>query len=40
MAWNRWQALPDDEKERYKRRAREYAQRGREAVRRRPGGRR
>jgi hypothetical protein len=30
MAWERWQALPDDEKERYKRRAREYAERGRE----------
>jgi hypothetical protein len=35
MAWERWQALPDDEKERYKRRAREYAERGRQAIPRR-----
>ena len=32
MAWERWQALPEDEKERYRRRAREYATRGRKAV--------
>jgi hypothetical protein len=32
MAWERWQALPDDEKERIIRRAREYTQRGRKAV--------
>ena len=30
MAWERWQALPEDQKERYRRRAREYADRGRE----------
>ena len=35
MAWERWQSLPDDEKERYKRRAREYAERGRKAIPRR-----
>jgi len=43
MAWERWQALPDEDKERYRRQAREYAQRGRkaavEARRRGPGGR-
>jgi hypothetical protein len=32
MAWERWQALSPEEKERYKRRAREYAQRGRKAI--------
>ena len=32
LAWERWQALPADEKERYKRRAREYADRGRKAL--------
>ena len=32
MAWERWQALPESEKERYRRQAREYALRGREAV--------
>jgi hypothetical protein len=37
MAWERWQALPDDDKERYKRRAREYAERGRKAIPRRRG---
>jgi hypothetical protein len=31
-AYERWQALPEHEKERYKRRAREYAQRGRRVV--------
>jgi TRAP-type C4-dicarboxylate transport system substrate-binding protein len=32
MAWERWQKLPQHEKERYKRQAREYAQRGRKLV--------
>jgi TRAP-type C4-dicarboxylate transport system substrate-binding protein len=32
MAWERWQSLPPEQKERYKRQAREYAQRGRKAV--------
>jgi TRAP-type C4-dicarboxylate transport system substrate-binding protein len=32
MAWERWQQLPDEDKERYKRQAREYAERGRKAV--------
>jgi HMG-box domain len=32
MAWERWQALSPEEKERYKRRAREYADRGRRAM--------
>jgi TRAP-type C4-dicarboxylate transport system substrate-binding protein len=32
MAWERWQKLPDHEKEKYKRQAREYAQRGRKAI--------
>ena len=32
MAWERWQALSPDEKERYKRRAREYADRGRRVM--------
>jgi TRAP-type C4-dicarboxylate transport system substrate-binding protein len=41
MAWERWQKLPEHEKERYKRQAREAAQRGRKALeqRRRRGGR-
>jgi hypothetical protein len=42
MAWERWQALPDDDKDRYRARARDYAQRGRRALdeaRRRRGGR-
>jgi hypothetical protein len=30
MAWERWQSLSDEDKERYKRRAREYADRGRQ----------
>ena len=38
MAWERWQSLSDEEKERYKQRARTYARRGqeigREALRR------
>ena len=32
MAYERWQALSPAEKERYRRQAREYAQRGRSAV--------
>ena len=32
MAWERWQALSPAEKERYKRRARDAAERGRKAV--------
>jgi hypothetical protein len=32
MAWERWQNLPDHEKERYKRQAREYAGRGRKLI--------
>jgi hypothetical protein len=41
MAWERWQSLSPDEKERYKRQARDYADRGRKALndRRRPGRR-
>jgi hypothetical protein len=32
MAWERWQALSPEEKERYKKRARGYAERGRKAL--------
>jgi TRAP-type C4-dicarboxylate transport system substrate-binding protein len=32
MAWERWQALPQDEKDRYRRQAQEYAQRGRKLL--------
>jgi hypothetical protein len=32
MAWERWQALPEQDKERYRRQAREAAQRGRRAL--------
>ena len=39
MAWERWQALSPQEKERYKQRARGYAERGRAALRNRRGGR-
>jgi hypothetical protein len=35
MAWERWQKLPDHEKDRYKRQAREAAARGRKALGRR-----
>jgi hypothetical protein len=35
MAWRRWQDLSPEEKERYKRQAREYADRGRETLARR-----
>jgi hypothetical protein len=39
MAWERWQAMPPEQKERYKRQARDYAQRGRKLLdERRPGG--
>lgn len=43
MAWERWQALPEQDKERYRRQARQYAERGRRAFvefSRRPPGRR
>ena len=33
MAYERWQALSTEEKERYRRQAREYAERGTSAVR-------
>ena len=32
MAWERWQSLPPDQRERYKRQARDYAERGRKAL--------
>jgi hypothetical protein len=32
MAWERWQALSPEEKERYKRQARDYSERGRKAL--------
>jgi TRAP-type C4-dicarboxylate transport system substrate-binding protein len=32
MAWERWQSLSPEQKERYKRQARDYAQRGRKAL--------
>jgi hypothetical protein len=32
MAWRRWEALSPQEKERYKRQAREYSERARRAV--------
>jgi TRAP-type C4-dicarboxylate transport system substrate-binding protein len=32
MAWERWQKLPQHEKDRYKRQAQEYAQRGRKLL--------
>jgi glycogen debranching enzyme len=42
MAWERWQSLSPEEKERYKKRAREYAERGRKTLdaqrRKRPPG--
>jgi glycogen debranching enzyme len=41
MAWERWQSLSPEEKERYKKQARGYAERGRralEAQQRRHGG--
>jgi hypothetical protein len=39
MAWERWQALPEKDKERYRRRAREYADRGRDTAKRLRAGR-
>ena len=42
MAWERWQSLSPEEKERYKKQARIYMDRGRKALetqRRRPPGR-
>jgi hypothetical protein len=43
MAWERWQSLTPEEKERYKKQARDYAERGRQALdaqrKRRPPGR-
>jgi hypothetical protein len=39
MAWERWQQLSPDEKERYKKQARDYAERGKQMLderRRRP----
>ena len=32
MAWERWQSLSPEEKERHKRRAREYAERGKQTL--------
>jgi hypothetical protein len=32
MAWERWQALSPEQKERYKRQARDYSERGRKAL--------
>lgn len=32
MAWERWQALPEEDKERYRRQAREYGVRARTAL--------
>jgi glycogen debranching enzyme len=32
MAWERWQQLSPEEKERYKKQARDYAQRGRKVL--------
>jgi hypothetical protein len=39
MAWERWQALSPEEKERYKSRAKEYAERGRKTFKERRGRR-
>lgn len=32
MAWERWQQLSPEEKERYKKQARDYAERGRKVI--------
>jgi hypothetical protein len=32
MAWERWQNLPQDEKDRYKRQAQAYAKRGQKLI--------
>jgi hypothetical protein len=37
MAWRRWQSLSPDEKERYKRQARDYADRGKQLLQTRRG---
>ena len=39
MAWERWQQLSDEDKERYRRRARDLAERGRRVVEDRRSGR-
>ena len=43
MAWERWQSLSDEDKERYKKQARGYVDRGKQSLdaqrRRRPPGR-
>ena len=43
MAWERWQSLSPEERERYKKQARDYMERGRKALdaqrKRRPPGR-
>jgi hypothetical protein len=39
MAWERWQQLSPEQKERYKRQARGYADRGRSALEQRRRGR-
>jgi hypothetical protein len=36
MGWERWQQLPPERKEHYKRQARDYADRGRKAIAERP----
>jgi hypothetical protein len=40
MAWERWQRLSPEERERYKRQARGYADRGRKALDERRSGKR
>ena len=40
MAWERWQSLTPEEKERYKARARQYAERSRGVMEKRRGKRR
>jgi hypothetical protein len=39
MAWERWQSLPPERKEGYKRQARQYAERGRRVLDQRRGRR-
>jgi hypothetical protein len=38
MAWERWQSLSPEEKERYKRQAREYSERARKMLQNYRGG--
>jgi hypothetical protein len=38
MAWERWQSLPEHERERYRRQARAVAERGRRVLEGRRGG--